>query len=38
MKITDAWTGEILAEKVCGEFAVSLEAHDTAVLIMTPVL
>ena len=38
MKITDAWTGEILAEKVCGEFAVSLEAHDTAVLVMTPVL
>ena len=38
MKITDAWTGEVLTEKVCGEFAVSLEAHDTAVLVMTPVL
>lgn len=38
MKITDAWTGDIIGSKVCGEFSASVESHDTRVFVLTPEL
>lgn len=36
MKITDAWTGEVVGNKVCGEFSAKINSHDTAVFVLTP--
>ena len=38
MKVTDEWTGEVLAECVKGEFSVKSDSHETRVLTITPVL
>ncbi len=38
MKVTNEWTGEVLAENVKGEFSVHLEYHEAAVLTLTPML
>ena len=36
VKLTDAWTGEVVAHKVMGEYVTSVARHDTAVFIIEP--
>ena len=38
MKVTDEWTGEVLAENVRGSFTVHAESHEARVLTITPML
>lgn len=38
MKVTNEWTGDVIAENVKGEFSCHLESHEAAVLTLTPML
>ncbi len=35
-KLTDAWTGDVVAEKVKGAYCTHIASHDTAVFILEP--
>jgi len=36
VKLTDAWTGNVVATKLKGEYVTNVARHDTAVFIIEP--